>query len=62
MDNIEKKSILELDKELTLKLIAMRDTRFESSGSKSKNVREYGNLKKDVARLKTAIRKLALTK
>lgn len=46
----------EMTKAVSEKLVALRDIRFGVAGSKQKNVKEASNLKKEIARLKTAIR------
>lgn len=48
----------ELLKELSEKLIALKDVRFGVAGSKSKNVNEYRNIRKDIARIKTVLNDL----
>lgn len=45
----------DLKKELEERLISLRDLRFGVAGSKSKNVKEYRGIRKDVARLKTLL-------
>ena len=52
---ISKKSKADLMKDLDEKSIALRNIRFGVAGSKNKNVKEYRNLKKDIARVKTAL-------
>lgn len=54
---IVKKNTEELAKELGEKIIALRDIRFGIAGSKGKNVKEANNIKKEIARIKTEIRK-----
>jgi len=44
-----------MENELRDKMVALRDIRFNVAGSKSKNVKEYSVIKKDIARLKTFI-------
>lgn len=51
----EKKNKADLQKELEEKLIALREMRFGVAGSKSKNVKEQKNLKKEIARIKTML-------
>lgn len=46
----------EITKELNDKAVALRDIRFGVAGSKQKNVKEASNIKKEIARLKTALR------
>lgn len=50
-----KKNKADLEKELAEKILAVRDIRFGMAGSKSKNVKEQRNLRKEVARIKTAL-------
>ncbi|KKP56470.1 MAG: hypothetical protein UR80_C0030G0006 [Parcubacteria group bacterium GW2011_GWB1_35_5] len=52
---ISKKSKAELEKDLNKNIIALMDVRFGVAGSKSKNVKEQKTLKKDIARMKTAL-------
>lgn len=51
-----KKNKADLEKELEEKLIALREIRFGVAGSKSKNVKEQLNLRKEIARIKTELR------
>ena len=51
-----KKSKGDLEKELNEKKLAVHTIRFGMAGSKSKNVKEQKNIKKDIARIKTALR------
>ncbi len=44
-----------LIKELTSKREAVRSARFASAGSKTRNVRDYRNAKKDIARILTEL-------
>ncbi len=53
---VQKKSSVELSRELGEKRIAMRDIRFGSASGKSKNVKEYGNIRKDIAKINTQLR------
>ncbi len=55
-NEISKKNTEELLKELSEKVITLRDIRFGIAGSRSKNVKEVNNIKKDIARIKTEIR------
>ncbi len=55
--NKDKKSLTDM---LADKRNAVRDFRFGSAGSKSKNVREARNLKKDIARIQTELRRAEL--
>lgn len=50
-----KKSQNDLEKELETKLISLRDIRFGTAGSKSKNVKEQKTIKKEIARIKTEL-------
>ncbi len=50
-----KKDKKDLEKDLSEKYVALRDIRFGTAHSKSKNVKQYANLKKDIARIKTAL-------
>jgi ribosomal protein L29 len=50
-----KKSPADLKKELEGKRVALRDLRFGIAGSKGKNVKEYANLKKEIARIETIL-------
>jgi len=52
---ISKKSKAELEKDLDKNRLTLRDVRFGIAGSKSKNVKEQKTLKKDIARIKTAL-------
>ncbi|MFH0804376.1 MAG: 50S ribosomal protein L29 [Candidatus Zambryskibacteria bacterium] len=51
-----KKNKADLEKELGEKRVAIRDIRFDTAGSKSKNVKEQKMIKKNIARIKTALR------
>lgn len=53
---IRKKKKEDLIKELNEKLTNLKNIRFGVAGSKSKNVNEYRNTKKDIARIKTVLR------
>ncbi len=55
MKDSVKKSKTDLIKELNEKSLALRDIRFGVAGGKSKNVKEYSNIKKEIARIKTAL-------
>lgn len=50
-----KKSRVDLMKELNEKRLSLRDIRFGVAGSKSKNVKEQKNIKKNIARIHTAL-------
>lgn len=45
----------ELEKTLTDKRKSLREFRFGSAGSKTRNVKEGGNLRKEIARILTVI-------
>jgi len=51
-----KKSKVDLIKELSEKRLSLRNIRFEVAGSKSKNVKEQRVIKRDIARIKTALK------
>lgn len=50
-----KKNKSDLEKDLNEKLLALRDMRFGTAGSKSKNVKEQKTIKKEIARIKTEL-------
>ena len=52
---LSKKSQVDLMRELDEKRISLRDIRFGTAGSKSKNVKEQKTIKKDIARIKTVL-------
>lgn len=52
---LAKKNKSEMEKELDEKLVLIHSIRFGAAGSKSKNVKEQRNLKRDIARLKTTL-------
>jgi len=52
---LSKKSQADLVKELDEKRLSLRDIRFGTAGSKSKNVKEQKTIKKDIARIKTVL-------
>jgi ribosomal protein L29 len=56
MKNKATKTKSEILKELSDKAIALRDIRFGVAGSKQKNVKEASNIKREIARLKTALK------
>lgn len=58
MKELLKKSRDDLEKELNEKRLALRDIRFGVAGSKHKNVKEYANLRKGIARIMTALKNL----
>ena len=55
MKDLYKKSIDELKNDLYSKKIALRDIRFNSSGTKVKNIKNQKNIKKDIARIETVL-------
>lgn len=55
MADITKKSVAELQKEIADKREALRTFRFGEAGTRTRNVREGRNLRKDIARLLTEI-------
>ncbi|OGD69309.1 50S ribosomal protein L29 [Candidatus Campbellbacteria bacterium RIFCSPLOWO2_01_FULL_34_15] len=57
MKKQDKQNIDDLQKMLAEKKSALRAFRFGISGSKSKNVKEGSNLKKDIAKVLTELRK-----
>jgi len=56
-ENFKEMGKSELEKKLVLFREEIRVLRFKAEGSKSKNVKELGNLKKKVARILTEINK-----
>lgn len=50
-----KKSKDDLEKELNEKKVLIHGIRFNMAGSKNKNVKEQKNIKKDIARIQTAL-------
>lgn len=52
---LHKKSKADLIKELEEKTLALRGLRFGASGTKAKNVKEYANTRKDIAKIKTIL-------
>ena len=54
-NDFKKYSVEDLHKEITDKREALRTFRFGSAGSRSRNVREGRNLRKDIARLLTEV-------
>ena len=54
-NDTQKKNKNELLKELQEKQISLRDMRFGTAGSKSKNVKEQRNTKREIARIKTTL-------
>lgn len=55
MNEINKQSDKELEKLLSDKRAAVRQFRFDVSGSKAKNLKEGANMRKDVARIMTEL-------
>ncbi len=55
MKELLKKNVADLTKDLQDKEEALRAWRFALSGAKVKNVREGRSIRKDIARIKTAI-------
>lgn len=53
---LKSKSADEVAKMLTERRLALKNFRFNISGSKAKNIREGRNIRKDVARLLTFLR------
>ena len=53
---LAKKNKADLQKELDEKRVAVHTIRFGQAGSKSKNVKEQKNIKKDIARILTALK------
>jgi ribosomal protein L29 len=56
MSELSKQEITELQKTLTDKRESLRVFRFEGAGSRSRNVREGRELRKDIARILTELR------
>jgi ribosomal protein L29 len=52
-----KKSEKDLIKELSLKRKALREFRFNMAGTKTRNIKEGREVKKDIARILTELRK-----
>jgi len=50
-----KKNTTDLMKELNEKRLSLREIRFGGAGSKSKNVKEQKNIRKEIARIKTTL-------
>lgn len=55
MADFKKYSIEDLQKEIAEKRSALREFRFNQQGSRTRNVREGRNLRKDIARLLTEV-------
>lgn len=64
MADITKKSAEDLQKEIAEKREALRSFRFGGAGSRTRNVREGRNLRRDIARMMTELssRKIANSK
>lgn len=60
-NEFSKKTKVDLMKELNEKRLTLRDKRFGIAGSKSKNVKEQKMIKKDIARIHTALRNQAVS-
>jgi ribosomal protein L29 len=56
MADLKKYSIEDLHKEIAEKREALRSFRFGSAGSRTRNVREGRNIRKDVARMLTEMK------
>jgi len=56
MNDIKKQSIEDLKKSVAEKRVAIRTFRFGGAGSRTRNVREGRNLRKEVARILTELR------
>ena len=52
---IKRKSAVELQKVLAEKVAELRNFRFGLAGSKSRNIKEGKNLKRNIARIKTEL-------
>lgn len=48
----------DLEKQLEEKVVALHEMRFGVAGSKSKNVKEYSNTKKEIAQIKTKLQSM----
>lgn len=57
MNKLKEKTINELSKEVLEKKEALRKFRFDTAGSKIKNVKEASVIKKEIARFLTEINK-----
>ena len=55
MADFKKYSIEDLQKEIAEKRAGLREFRFNQQGSRTRNVREGRNLRKDIARLLTEV-------
>ncbi len=54
-NELAKKDKKDLEKELDQKLVALRDLRFGTAHSKSRNVKERKGIKREIARIKTTL-------
>lgn len=57
MDDLSKQSIEDLSKEVAQKRESLRKFRFGESGSRSRNVREGRNIRREIARILTELNK-----
>ncbi len=55
MKELKTKSVSDLNKMLTEKREALRVFRFGAAGAKTKNVKEGSSIRKDIARIMTAL-------
>ena len=62
MADISKKSMGELQKEITDKREALRVIRFGAEGSRSRNVRETRTMRREIARLLTEVNSRTVAK
>lgn len=60
MKEISNKTVADLTKMLTEKREALRVSRFGSAGSKNKNVKESVSIRRDIARIMTALNALKI--
>lgn len=60
MTDFRTKSEVELKKELAHKLEALRNFRFNVAGSKTRNMRDGRNIRKEIARILTELRILKM--
>lgn len=56
MKDISKKSAVELREEIAKVATKARETRFGAAGAQSKNTKVIKNMRRSVARMKTAVR------
>lgn len=57
MADIKEQNVEQLQKEIAQKREALRSFRFGAAGSRTRNVREGRNLRKDIARILTELRR-----